>query len=104
MAEDESFGTVVRRWSVTVGELRAALDGVPDDYEVVLTNADVDDCEIAGLEVDQMFPPALDAPGILTLHQRQIITSEYHFHPRLDVSFKMPTPRWYPHEQAWLPT
>lgn len=75
----------MKGWSATVGELRAAIQDVPDDYEVVLDNADVEDCEIATVYVRALMDPALDAPGLLVLGSGQVITSEYHYHPRLDV-------------------
>ena len=36
---------------MSVGELRASIADVPDDYEVVLDNAEVDDCEISAVRV-----------------------------------------------------
>lgn len=73
-------------WSITVGDLRRALDGVPDDYEVMLENAEVDDCEISNVNINHLYRPYADAPGLLVLGGGQIITSEYGYHERLDLT------------------
>ncbi|WP_424863031.1 hypothetical protein [Streptomyces sp. MMS24-I29] len=87
--------------SVTVGELRKAIADLPDDYEVVLDDADVDDCEIAEVYIASQHPPALGTPGLLVLKSGQIISSEYHYGPRLDVSFEFPQPSWNTRTQTW---
>lgn len=71
-------------WSITVAELKAALAEVPDDYEVMLTNAEVDDCEISNINIDVLYPPALGSPGLFLMGGGQIVTSEYAFHERMD--------------------
>ena len=75
---------ISRGWSITVGELRSALEGVPDDYEVMLTNAEVDDTDISNVNIDGIYPPALGSPGILRLGGGQILNSEYAYHERMD--------------------
>ena len=76
---------IMNGWSMTVGELRAAIEGVPDDYEVMLENAEVEDCEISSMSVQALLPPALGSTGLLVLGGGQIVTSEYAYHPRFDV-------------------
>ena len=87
--EDNMHGEVddsliSRGWSITVGELKRALADVPDDYEVMLTNAEVDDIDISNVNIDGLYPPALGSPGIFRLGGGQIITSEYAYHSRMD--------------------
>lgn len=71
-------------WSITVGDLRRALDGVPDDYEVMLSNAEVDDCDISNVNVDSLYPPFEGAPGLLVLGGGQTLNHEYGYHERMD--------------------
>jgi hypothetical protein len=71
-------------WSITVGELKRALADVPDDYEVMLTCAEVDDTDICDVRIDGMYPPALGSPGIFRLGGGQIVNSEYAYHERMD--------------------
>lgn len=71
-------------WSITVGELKRAIADIPDDYEVMLTNADVDDIDISNVNIDTLYPPALGSPGLLVLGGGQILNSEYAFQPRMD--------------------
>ena len=92
--EDNMHGEVddspiSRGWSITVAELRAALEGVPDDYEVMLENAEVDDCDISNVNINTLMPPALGAPGLLILGGGMILNSEYAYHPRLDAHLDM---------------
>ena len=75
---------ISRGWSITVGELKRALADVPDDYEVMLTNAEVDDIDISNVNIDGLYPPALGSPGIFRLGGGQIINSEYAYHSRMD--------------------
>lgn len=97
-----------KNWSMTVGEMRAAIDGVPDDYEIVLDNAEVDDCEISNVSVDIRLDPALDCPGLLVLRGGQIISSEYEYHARLDaclqfnVGWSWGNVPLYDHEFKWV--
>jgi hypothetical protein len=79
---------VTSQFSTSVGLLRKALEGQPDDYEVVITNCDIGDVEIAGLFPDRIIPPALDAPGLVVLEAGQEITMEYEYYPRLDVALE----------------
>lgn len=71
-------------WSMKVSELKRALRYVPDNYEVMLENGDVDDCEIATLHVTRMYPPTDDSPGLLVLSQGQVVSYEYAYHDRMD--------------------
>lgn len=71
-------------WSITVAELKRALADVPDDYEVMLCNADVDDIDICNVNIDGLFPPALGSPGLLILGGGQILNLEYAYHDRMD--------------------
>lgn len=75
---------ISRGWSITVGELKRALADIPDDYEVMLTNAEVDDIDISNVNIDGVYPPALGSPGIFRLGGGQIINSEYAYHSRMD--------------------
>lgn len=71
-------------WSITVGELKRAIAGIPDDYEVMLENAEVDDCDISNVNINDLYPPALGAPGLLILGGGQIVNAEYAYHQRMD--------------------
>ena len=71
-------------WSVTVDELRAALEGLPGDYEVMLSNAEVDDIDISGVNIDRLYPPYAGAPGLVVLGGGQILNHEYGFEQRMD--------------------
>lgn len=71
-------------WSITVGELRAAIENVPDDYEVMLTNAEVDDIEIANVNIESLYPPFEGASGLLVLGGGQILNYEYAYDERMD--------------------
>lgn len=76
---------------------------MPDDYEVVIDNCEAEDCEISAVFVYQQFPPALNVAGLLVLRGGQQITSEYEYHPRLDVSldYSGATIRWKELTQEW---
>lgn len=76
-------------WSITVGELRRAIANVPDDYEVMLENADVDDCDISNININRLFPPALGSPGLLVMGGGQILNSEYAYHERFDTHMEI---------------
>lgn len=75
---------ISRGWSITVGELRDAIKDIPDDYEVMLENADVDDIDISNVNINSLYPPALGSPGLLILGGGQIVNSEYAYHDRMD--------------------
>lgn len=91
-----------RGWSVSVGELRDAIRGIPAETEVMLTNAEVGDCEIASLSVESRLYATSDSPGLLVLQGGQVVTSEYDFHRRLDDSFAAPTrPMWDEDRKEW---
>lgn len=70
-------------WSITVGELKRALADVPDDYEVMLCNAEVDDVDICNVNIDGLYPPALGSPGIFRLGGGQIVNTEYAYDARM---------------------
>jgi hypothetical protein len=70
-------------WSITVGQLRKALDDIPDDYEVMLENADVGDIEISGVNLDLLLPPTETSPGLLVLGGGQVLNYEYGYDERL---------------------
>lgn len=72
-------------WSITVGELKAALKDIPDDYEVMLENAEVGDIEIADLRPSRIYPPTpMGSPGLVILSGGQIVNSEYDYDNRMD--------------------
>ena len=71
-------------WSITVDTLRRALEDLPGDYEVMLSNAEVDDIDISNVNIDSVYPPALGSPGLLILGGGQILNSEYAYHDRMD--------------------
>ncbi|AUV60686.1 hypothetical protein HOS75_gp044 [Gordonia phage SteveFrench] len=74
------------KWSTSVGEMKAALEGLPDDYEIVLENADVDDINIAELRIIHLFPPTpYGNAGLVVLGQGQVVSGEYDYETRLDV-------------------
>ena len=75
---------ISRGWSITVGELKRALADVPDDFEVMLCNAEVDEVDISNVNIDGLYPPALGSPGIFRLGGGQILNSEYAYHERMD--------------------
>src|SRR5690242_3620699 len=75
---------ISRGWSITVAELKRALKDVPDDYEVMLTNAEVEDIDICNVNIDGLYPPALGSPGIFRLGGGQIVNSEYAYDSRMD--------------------
>lgn len=76
---------IVHGWSIDVGNLRKAIQDLPDDYELMVTCSDVDDCEIAEAHIDSVYPPSLGSPGLLIITTGQTVTSEYAFHERMDV-------------------
>lgn len=80
---------ISRGWSITVAELKRALADIPDDYEVMLTCAEVDDTDICNVNIDGIYPPALGSPGIFRLGGGQILNSEYAYHERMDAHHSM---------------
>lgn len=89
-------------WSTTVGTLKKILRYVPDDYEVMLENADVDDTEIATLSVQRMYPPTEDSPGLLVLSSGQTVSSEYGYHERMDADHEVGTSlHWVERKNRW---
>lgn len=104
--EDNMFGEVddsmiVRGWSITAADLKKALEAVPDDYEVMLTCADVDDCDIASMRIDGLYPPALGSPGLLILGGGQVVNAEYAFHERMDTHHMVGGDRAWSDEKGW---
>lgn len=95
-------------WSITVGELKRALASVPDDYEVMLTNAEVGDIDISNVNIDGLYPPALGSPGIFRLGGGQIVNSEYAYHARMDAHHEVGGDRhWSTRrvpEGEWVPS
>lgn len=71
-------------WSITVADLRKALENVPDDYEVMITNTqEIDDLSIAGVHIADLMPPSAEgSPGLLVLGGGQIVNSEYGYDAR----------------------
>ena len=89
-------------WSMSVGEIKKALSSVPDDYEIMVDNAEVDDCEIAEVHIRNMYPPALDSPGLVILSCGQVVTSEYDYHPRMDADHMIGGTLWWNSQtQEW---
>lgn len=86
---------IMSGWSITVGELKRALLDVPDDYEVMLENADVDDCDISNVNINRLYPPALGSPGLLVLGGGQIVNSEYAYHERMDAHHTVGGDKWW---------
>jgi hypothetical protein len=91
-------------WSITVGEMKKALENIPDDYEIVIENCEVGDCEISGAAIYLNFPPENDGVGLIVLGGSQVITSEYNFHERMDAWLWLssnPVLRWDSQAKAW---
>lgn len=88
-------------WSITAGELKRALADVPDDYEVMLENAEVDDMAISNVNIDRMLPPFKGSPGLVVLGGGQIVSWEYGYERRMEAVYgEKPDPtyierRWY---------
>ena len=90
-------------WSITVGELRAAIMDIPDDYEVMLENADVDDTDISNVNINDLYPPsATGSPGLLILGGGQILNAEYDYHNRMDAHHAVGGDQWWnSDEKRW---
>lgn len=90
-------------WSITVGELKKAIADIPDDYEVMIANADVGDIEIANVHIDAVYPPSATAsPGLLILGGGQILNAEYDYDNRMDAHHAMGGSQyWNAVHQKW---
>ena len=89
-------------WSINAGELKRALANVPDDYEVMLENAEVDDTEISNININRLLPPFKGSPGLLVLGGGQIVSWEYGYERRMDAVYgEEPDPGYI--ERRWLP-
>lgn len=94
---------ITNGWSITVGDLKAALSTVPDDYEVMLTCADVDEIDISNVNIDRLYPPSLGSNGLLVLGGGQILNSEYAYHVRMDVDHQIgTTSTWDERRLEWV--
>lgn len=96
---------IIHGWSINIGQLKKAISDLPDDYELMVTCSDVDDCEIAETHIDSLYPPALESPGLLILSTGQTVTSEYAFHPRMDAYHQSSAgvKQWSEEKLQWLP-
>ena len=92
---------IVRGWSITVRELKQAIAGIPDDYEVMLENAEVDECDISNVNINYLYPPALGSPGLLVLGGGQILNSEYGYHERMDAHHIIGGDQTWNTEKGW---
>lgn len=93
---DEEPATLCSGWSITAGELKQALKDVPDDYEVMLENAEVGDIEISNVSIGRLYPPsATGSPGLLILGGGQILNSEYDYDNRMDAHHAVGGDRWW---------
>lgn len=87
---------------MTVGEMKEAIKDLPDDYEVVIDGADVEDCEIAELHLDSLYTPHLDHTGLVVLSAGQPISEDYDYHVRLDVALDYDKGvRWDEENKRW---
>lgn len=92
----------IYNWSITVGELKEAIKGIPDGYEVMLSNAEVDDIEISNVNINNLYPPYKGSPGILVLGGGQIVSKEYAFGERMDRSHDgTDVVEWWNNEKGW---
>lgn len=100
--EDEP-AYVCSGWSITVGELKKALADVPDDYEVMLENADVDDIEISNVNINRLYPPtATGSVGLVILGGGQIVNSEYDYDNRMDAHHELGGDKHWRREEGWV--
>lgn len=103
MCADCGPALISHGWSITVGELRRALDGIPDDYEVMLENADVGDIDISGVNINRLIPPsATGSPGLLILGGGQILNSEYDYDNRMDAHIEIGGDKMWRRDQGWV--
>lgn len=106
---DENMGgkvddqPIVRGWSIDIGQLKKAIANMPDDYELMVTCSEVDDCDIAETHIDSLYLPALGSPGLLILSTGQTVSSEYAFHARMDAYHQSNrgVKHWSEEKQEW---
>jgi hypothetical protein len=90
-------------WSISVAELKLALKDIPDDYEVMLENAEVDDIDISNVNINRLYPPtSTGSPGLLILGGGQILNSEYEYHNRMDAHHELGGDLWWHKEKGWI--
>lgn len=90
-------------WSITVGELKKAIADLPDDYEVMLENAEVDDIDISNVNINKVYPPsATGSVGLLILGGGQLLMSEYDYWNRMDAHHSVGGDMWWNSEKGWL--
>lgn len=100
---DDEINPISAGWSITVGELKRALADIPDDYEVMLTNAEVDDTDICNVNIDGLYPPsATGSPGIFRLGGGQILNSEYDYWNRMDAHHSVGGDRYWKSDEGWI--
>lgn len=93
---------ISKGWSITVGELKRAIADIPDDYEVMLSNAEVNDIDISNVNIDNLYPPsATGSPGLLILGGGQILNSEYDYHNRMDAHHAVGGDKSWHREIGW---
>lgn len=102
MCENCDPALISSGWSITVGELRQALADIPDDYEVMLENADVDDIDISNVNINRLYPPALGSPGLVILGGGQILNSEYAYHARMDTHHEIGGDKHWRSDEGWV--
>ena len=100
---DEGPAHLSSGWSITVRELKDALRDIPDDYEVMLANCEVDDIEIGEARIADLYPPTpFGSPGIVTIEGGQVVSSEYDFNNRIDASFAFGGQHWNSKSGQWV--
>jgi hypothetical protein len=91
-------------WSITVKELKLALESVPDDYEVMLScTNEVEDMDICTVHIDRMYPPSITGSvGLFILNGGQGVNSEYDYDNRMDAHLELGgSPHWNDRTQTW---
>lgn len=103
MCEDCEQTVISRGWSITVAELKSALADIPDDYEVMLENADVEDIDISNVNINTLYPPsATGSPGLVILGGGQILNSEYDYDNRMEAHHAIGGDKyWSSQEERW---
>lgn len=100
---DEDQTIICSGWSITVGELKRALADVPDDYEVMLENAEVDEIDISNVNINRLYPPsATGSPGLLILGGGQILNAEYDYDNRMDAHHEIGGDKHWRKEEGWV--
>lgn len=103
--EDANGGPLTPQgWSLSVGTLLHALKDLPSDTEVMLSNAEVGDIDIADLHIETLYPEArgIGAPPILVLGSRQVVSSEYAYPQRMDAAHLLGNDsRWDDKSNTW---